>query len=902
LTYQWQRAGVNITGATGPTYVVQPVDAGSTISVTATATRLAYLPVTKVSAATAAVDYLVFTDTVLPTISGLEKVEGVLTAATGDWTPVPTSFTYQWNRTVDSVTTPIAGATNATYTLVGADAEATLSVSVTARKLGYSPVTHTSDDSETIESGTLGLTPVPALTGVPQVGVAYALRAGTWGPLPVQLSYQWLLDDEEIDGATSATYTPVAADVAGALSVAVTGSKLGYDSVTQASAASAAVVSGVFAAPTPTIAGTPKVGIAITANPGVWAPVTSPARTYQWKKTLAGVTTNISGATAVTYTPVAADVGATLTFTVSGGLDGYVSLMKNSAATVAVAKGTFSAQPTPVITGETTPSRVGQRLTASAGRWTPNESAVTYQWKRAGVAIAGATGTTYDTVAADLNKAITVTATATLAGYVDGPSTSLARTISAGIFTASVTPTTTGTTAVNGTLTAVPGEWTPVATFTYQWKRAGVNITGATASTYVLRPEDADRKLTVVVTGSRSGYTSIVTTSAETATIARIPFTASPEPVITGTVAVGQTLTVTAGAWTPSTTTSPIALTYRWEKDGDPITGATSSTYVVVPADEGAKLRAYVTGTKLGYVTEVEPSAETSAVVKGTFTATPKPTITGTAKVGVALTAVPGTWAPSTGAAPITFTYQWKREGTNITGATAATYTPVAADLGKPISVSVTGAKTGFNSDTQTSDPIARLITAAGTFTTIPKPTISGTPKVGVELTATPGTWVPGAGSLTYQWRRTTGTTTINIAGATSSRYTPTADDQGKTLSVVTTATTAGYVTTSSAASSSTVVVALGTIETPTTLPEISGTVKVGQTLTSTNGATWPVGATLAYQWNRNGVAISTARASTYVLVAADLTARITVTVTATLAGYTAKSVTSLQTVAVIAP
>jgi hypothetical protein len=392
-----------------------------------------------------------------------------------------------------------------------------------------------------------------------------------------------------------------------------------------------------------------------------------------------------------------------------------------------------------------------------------------------------------------------------------------------------------------------------------------------------------------------------VTTSAETATIARIPFTASPEPVITGTVAVGQTLTVTAGAWTPSTTTSPIALTYRWEKDGDPITGATSSTYVVVPADEGAKLRAYVTGTKLGYVTEVEPSAETSAVVKGTFTATPKPTITGTAKVGVALTAVPGTWAPSTGAAPITFTYQWKRDGTNITGATAATYTPVAADLGKPISVSVTGAKTGFNSDTQTSDPIARLITAAGTFTTIPKPTISGTPKVGVELTATPGTWVPGAGSLTYQWRRTTGTTTINIAGATSSRYTPTADDQGKTLSVVTTATTAGYVTTSSAASSSTVVVALGTIATPTTLPEISGTVRVGQTLTASAGATWPVGATLAYQWNRNGVAISTARASTYVLVAADLNARMTVTVTATLAGYTAKSVTSLQTVAVIA-
>jgi len=902
LTYQWKRAGVNITGATGSTYVVQPIDAGSTISVAATASRLAYLPVTKVSAATATIDHLVFSDAVTPTISGLEKVEGVLTASTGDWTPIPTQFTYQWNRRVASVTTPIAGATNATYTLVGADAGATISVSVTATKLGYTPVTRTSERSEAIENGTLSLTPVPTLTGVPQVGVAYTVSPGTWAATPVQLSYQWFLDDVVIVGATSATYTPVAADVDGVLSVEVTGSKLGYDSVPLTSEVTAAVILGVFAAPTPTIAGTPKVGIAITASPGVWVPAASPERTYQWKKTMAGVTTNIEGANAVSYTPVAADVGATLTFTASGGRDGYVSITKSSIATTAVSKGTFSAQPTLEISGATTPSRVGQRLTASVGRWTPNESGVRYQWKRAGVVIADATGATYDTVAADLNMSITVSATATLAGYVDGPVTSAARTISAGIFTASATPQITGTKAVNGVLTAVPGDWSPAATFAYQWKRTGVNITNATASTYVLRPEDADKKITVAITGSRAGYTSIPLLSAETTAIAKIPFTAAPEPIINGTVAVGQSLTVATGTWTPSTPTSPIVLTYRWERNDVTIDGATSPTYVVLASDEGKKLRAFVTGTKLGYVTNEQPSAQTSAVVKGTFTAAPKPTVTGTAKVGVALIAMPGPWAPSTVASPISFTYRWKRDGENIDGATAATYTPVAADLGKPLSVSVSGAKTGFNTVTQTSDPIPRLTTVEGKFTTVPKPSIAGTAKVGVELTATPGAWLPEAESVTYQWRRTSGPSTINITGARSSRYTPTADDQGRTLSVVTTATTAGYAVTSSAASSPTAVVAIGTIGTPTTLPEISGTVKVGQTLTATSGSTWPVGSTLTYQWNRNGVAISTARTNTYVLVTADLTARMTVTVTATLPGYAAKGATSLQTVAVTAP
>ncbi|NGZ99923.1 hypothetical protein G5V59_05725 [Nocardioides sp. W3-2-3] len=49
------------------------------------------------------------------------------------------------------------------------------------------------------------------------------------------------------------------------------------------------------------------------------------------------------------------------------------------------------------------------------------------------------------------------------------------------------TPTISGTTAVGSTLTAAPGTWTTGTTFGYQWLRAGVAISGATAATYQAR-------------------------------------------------------------------------------------------------------------------------------------------------------------------------------------------------------------------------------------------------------------------------------------------------------------------------------------------------------------------------------------------------------------------------------
>jgi hypothetical protein len=64
----------------------------------------------------------------------------------------------------------------------------------------------------------------------------------------------------------------------------------------------------------------------------------------------------------------------------------------------------------PVISGTTT---VGQTLVTTSGTWSGTLASYTYQWKRGGVNIAGATGNSYTLVTADLGATITVTVTAT---------------------------------------------------------------------------------------------------------------------------------------------------------------------------------------------------------------------------------------------------------------------------------------------------------------------------------------------------------------------------------------------------------------------------------------------------------------------------------------------------------
>ncbi|MGC3984827.1 MAG: hypothetical protein QM777_08915 [Pseudorhodoferax sp.] len=181
-------------------------------------------------------------------------------------------------------------------------------------------------------------------------------------------------------------------------------------------------------------------------------------------------------------------------------------------------------------------------------------------------------------------------------------------------------------------------------------------------------------------------------------------------------------------------------------------------------------------------------------------------------------------------------------------------------------------------------------------------PTISGTAQVGQTLTSTIGTWT-GSPTPTYsrQWLRNGAA----IAGATAASYVPTTDDIGAAISLRVTATNSEGSASATSASTAAVIAAGGGNVAPSnnSVPTISGTAQVGQTLTSTIGGWSGVPTpTYARRWLRDGAAISGATGASYALVTADLGAVISLRVTATNSEGTAQATSAATSAVVAAP
>ncbi len=292
-------------------------------------------------------------------------------------------------------------------------------------------------------------------------------------------------------------------------------------------------------------------------------------------------------------------------------------------------------------------------------------------------------------------------------------------------------PTISGNAVLGETLTATSGSWSgPTTSFAYDWFRcdtsgANCNTAGspiASGQVYEVASADVGNTLRVRVTAAGSGGGQALSDQTAVVTSSASPQHTS-DPAVSGNPVQGQTLTTTSGGWSG---TAPISFAYQWFRCGtdggapdasncQAVPGATGATYKLDDDDVGHRMRSRVTASNSGGNAAAASNA-TDVIQASTAAGPPKstkePGISGTARQGSTLTATAGTW---TGAATITYAYQWVRCGTDggkadgsncasIGGATKTKYVLTASDVNHRLRVRVT-AKNGQGTATSASNP-----------------------------------------------------------------------------------------------------------------------------------------------------------------------------------------------------
>ena len=227
----------------------------------------------------------------------------------------------------------------------------------------------------------------------------------------------------------------------------------------------------------------------------------------------------------------------------------------------------------------------------------------------------------------------------------------------------------------------------------YQWSRGSAPIAGATAATYTLAAAalaDNGASFTVTVTNSAGSAVSTPATLTVSAVAPSISDTAARTVAVTQNQSAALAVAATGSA----------TLSYQWYKNGSMVAGATSANYDTGPVplvDNGAVYYASVTNTA-GTVNGPNLTLSVSALPVAPSIVTDL-SATSSVNGGSSITFT----INASGTA--TLAYQWNRNGSAISGATASTYTLAnasAADNGATFNATVTNGVGSVNSTTST--------------------------------------------------------------------------------------------------------------------------------------------------------------------------------------------------------
>lgn len=788
FTYQWRKQGVDVPGATGDSLMINPVsvaDAGDYDVVVTNGCG---------QAISAAATITVETGPIL-TLQPVSQsaCEGTLVslsvAATGT-APV----TYQWRRNgID-----IPGATGAAlnidpvlltdagdYDVVVTDA-CGQDISVLA--------------TVTVEAG-------PSITTQPQPqsvcdGGSATLTVVAGGEPP--LTYQWRKNGIDIPGATSdsLTFNPAAPGDAGDYDVVVSNACAQLTSV----AATLAVGQG------PMINTQPASDAVCDGGSATFSVGVAGSATYQWRKN--GI--DVGGATndSLTINPVT-----------TGDAGNYDVVVTNGCGQTTSAVATLSINQGPAIS--TQPQSQAEcsggsvTLTVAAGGTEP----LNYQWRKGGADVPGATGASLlldPVMAADAGDYDVVVTNGCGQTISDVATVTVNASPSISTQPASQSVCDGGAAALS-----VVAEGT--APLSYQWRLGGVDLPGETADSLSIDPAavaDAGDYDVVITNGCGQTTSAIVTLS-----VGEGPgITAHPQ---SQAICDGGSVTLSVS----SSGTSP--LSYQWRKGGIDIPGETGPDLTIDPVSFG---------DAGDYDVVVTNACGQSTSTIATLTVQAGPAISGQPASQIVCENSPVAFSViASGTAPIT--YQWRRNGADIIGATTdslAILSATPADAGSYDVVVTTGC------GAITSAVAALTVNVSPAITVQPQPQA-----VCVEGQAVFSVSATGTGPLSYQWRQDG----VDIPGATQSALVIVVVDN----SLRAVYGTFDVVVTNECGSTISAGATLSIDEAPmiTAHPEGTNACEDGSVSLSVT-ATGSV--SMSYQWRRNGVDVPGATGSTLLL------------------------------------